>query len=103
MQKFKFVMVDVDNGDSYDMIGETEVTMGSLMGAVRQTYTANLTHNGNAGRGQLIVRTQAIEHSNFVAKWSLNWRNVRNMTGGCMGMCEERGLYRCTIMKEVPG
>jgi len=35
VQKFKFLMLDVDNGDNYDVIGEVEVTMGSLMGASR--------------------------------------------------------------------
>ena len=51
VQHYKFMMVDVDNGDSYDTIGEVEVTMGNLMGAKRQTWTANLTHNGNQNRG----------------------------------------------------
>ena len=35
VQHFKFVMVDVDNGDNFDTIGEVEVKMGSLMGAAR--------------------------------------------------------------------
>ena len=35
VQHFKFVMVDVDNGDNFDLIGEVEVSMGSLMGASR--------------------------------------------------------------------
>lgn len=34
VQKFKFSLVDVDgNRGEFDMIGEVEVTMGSLMGA----------------------------------------------------------------------
>ena len=35
VQKFKFQMVDVDgvNPNNFDLIGETEVTMGNLMGA----------------------------------------------------------------------
>ena len=52
-----FVMVDIDNGESFDAIGEVETTMGSLMGAKRQTFTANLEHNGAQNRGQIIVRT----------------------------------------------
>ena len=35
VQNFKFVMVDVDNGNNFDVIGEVEVKMGSLMGAAR--------------------------------------------------------------------
>ena len=75
IQQFKFVMVDVDNGNNYDLIGEVEVTMGNLMGASRQTWTSNLTINGNTAvnRGQIIVRTEAIEQSNLVAKWCLRW------------------------------
>ena len=104
VQHFKFMMVDVDNGQNYDTIGEVEVKMGSLMGAARQTWTGNLTLNGsNANRGQLIVRTQAIQQSNLVAKWNLRWQNVQNTGGGCMGMCSERIFYRAQIMKEVPG
>ena len=51
VQHYKFMMVDVDNGDSYDTIGEVEVTMGNLMGAKRQTWTANLAANGSQNRG----------------------------------------------------
>jgi hypothetical protein len=103
VQHFKFMVVDVDNGESFDTIGEIETTMGNLMGASRQTFTGNLTHSGASNRGSLIVRTQAIEQSNFVAKWNLRWQNIGNMVGGCMGMCQERAHYRCQIMKEVPG
>lgn len=67
-------------------------------------FTANLNLPGNAAnRGQLIVRTQAIQQSNYVANWNLRAQNVRNVGGGCMGMCSERVFYRCQIMKEVPG
>ena len=48
IQHFKFVMVDVDSGDNYDLIGEAEVTMGNLMGASRQTWQANLSVPNNA-------------------------------------------------------
>ncbi len=46
VQKFKFVMVDADDdkGVNCETIGEVETTMGSLMGAPRQTFTANLIH-----------------------------------------------------------
>jgi len=57
VQHFKFEMVDLDNGDNYDVIGSVEVTMGNLMGAARQTWTGQLTANGSANRGSLIVRT----------------------------------------------
>lgn len=47
IQKFKFEMKDVDKNDRFDMIGCVEVTMGNLMGAPKQTYSTNLSHNGN--------------------------------------------------------
>ena len=90
VQHYKFQMVDVDNGSNFDVIGEVEVTMGSLMGAPRQTWTADLKHNGKAKRGQIIVRTQAIEETNMVAKWNLRWTQVQNVGGGCLGMCANR-------------
>ena len=52
VQSFRFVMIDVDNGNNFDEIGQVEVKMGSLMGAPRQTWTGNLTKQGtNGNRG----------------------------------------------------
>jgi len=104
-QHFKFVMVDDDNnsGTDFDEIGSVEVTMGTLVGAPRQTWTGNLIYNGSANRGQIIVRTQSVAQSNLISKFSLSWQNVNNVAGGCMGMCSSRQFYRCQIMKEVPG
>lgn len=45
-------MIDVDNSTGAgDMIGEVEVTMGTLMGAKCQTWTANLEQGSNKNRG----------------------------------------------------
>ena len=46
IQSFKFVLIDGDGGSDYDAIGEVEVTMGKLMGARKQIWTGDLTHNG---------------------------------------------------------
>lgn len=59
-QNYKFVMIDGDGDGDYDTIGEVETTMGKLMGALKQTWTANLVKNGQANRGQIIVRTMAV-------------------------------------------
>ena len=72
VQNYKFVMIDGDGDGDYDTIGEVETTMGQLMGALKQTFTADLKKNGQANRGQLIVRTQAIQQSNEVAKMSVS-------------------------------
>ena len=95
------VDADDDKGLNCEAIGEVETTMGSLMGAPRQTFTANLTHQGQQNRGQLIVRTQALETSNLVTSWNLRWQNVSNQIGGCLGMCQDQAYYVCRIMKEV--
>ena len=42
-QRFKFEMVDTDG---VELIGEAEVTMGNMMGAVRQTWISNLMKQG---------------------------------------------------------
>ena len=103
VQNYKFTMIDGDGSGDYDTIGEVEVTMGKLMGAPKQTWTANLQINGQGNRGQIIVRTQAVQQSNEVAKFSIRLTNVHNISGGCMGMCQGREDYICQIQKEVPG
>ena len=67
------------------------------MGAKKQIWTENLTHEGKGGRGQIIVRTQAVSSSNEVAKWRLKWDNIKNFEGGCAGMCAAMCYYRCEI------
>ena len=77
VQNYKFVMIDGDGGGDFDTIGEVEVTMGKLMGAKKQMWTANLSYQGNSvNRGEIIVRTQAMETSNEVAKFSLRVQNA---------------------------
>ena len=44
-------MIDGDGDGDYDTIGEVETTMGQLMGALKQTFTADLKKNGQANRG----------------------------------------------------
>ena len=44
-----------------------------------------------------------MQQSNEVAKWRLKWDGVKNVEGGCLGMCGSTCYYRCEIQKEVPG
>ena len=44
VQEYKFVLIDGDGGSDYDTIGECQVSMGKLMGAKKQVYTAELTY-----------------------------------------------------------
>ena len=41
--------------------------------------------------------------SNEVAKWRLKWEGIRNVEGGCAGMCGSMCYYRAEIQKEAPG
>lgn len=102
-QNLKFVMIDGDGDGDYDTIGELNTTMGSLMGARAQMFTGTLTDkHGNGNRGQIIVRTEAIQESNEAIAFSLSMREVNNMGGGCMGMCDEQFPWQVEVQKEVP-
>lgn len=48
-QKLKFEVVDDDGNGEFDMIGTAETSMGNVMGAKAQTFTANLEGKGKAG------------------------------------------------------
>ena len=70
-------MINGDSSGEFDTIGEVEVTMGQLMGAKKQVWTANLLYQGNStNRGEIIVRTQAMVTYNEVAKFSLRVQNA---------------------------
>ena len=60
VQDLKFCIIDGDGGGDFDTIGEIEVTMGQLMGAKKQTFNGALQYQGKGGRGDIVVRTQAI-------------------------------------------
>ena len=103
VQNFKFVLIDGDGGGDYDTIGEIEVTMGKLMGAKKQIFTGDLTHQGQGRRGQIIIRAQAVQQTNEVIKMGMNWRNINNGVPACMGMCPSPADYHLEIMKQVAG
>ena len=41
-------MIDGDGDGDHDTIGEVETTMGSLMGALKQTFIADLKKDGQS-------------------------------------------------------
>mmetsp|Transcript_6824 Transcript_6824/g.8125 ORF Transcript_6824/g.8125 Transcript_6824/m.8125 type:complete len:125 (-) Transcript_6824:1224-1598(-) len=49
-QELRFKIIDDDGAGESDFLGETEATMGQIMGARAQTFTANLG-GGRAGKG----------------------------------------------------
>ncbi len=95
VQNFKFLMIDGDGGADYDTIGEVIVTMGKLMGAKKQIYTEKLSYQGQQGRGDLIVRTQAIQQSNICAQMRLKWSSINDEEGACCFTSPVR--YHCDI------
>ena len=44
-------MIDGDGAGDYDVIGEVDVTMGTLMGSRAQVWTGELTYQGHSNRG----------------------------------------------------
>jgi len=39
----------------------------------------------------------------LAAKFNLTLRNIDNIGGGCMGMCQENVKYRLEIQKKIEG
>jgi len=101
-QELKFVMIDGDGDGDYDTIGELSTTMGKIMGARAQMFTADLVHNGASNRGQIIVRSEAIAQSNEAIRMDIRLQNVNNVTRGCMGMCDEQHSYYLEVQRNVP-
>ena len=101
VQNLKFLMIDGDGTGDYDTIGEVQVTMGNLMGASKQMWTGNLEWQYNTNRGQIIVRTEAVQTSNEAVRIHPVVVNANNDGGGCLGMCKERFPYRFEILKQI--
>jgi len=56
-------MVDADNEyGGGDEIGYLETTLGNIMGARQQTFTADLVKAGKTGKnGQIIIRADSVQ------------------------------------------
>jgi len=54
-------MIDADNEyGGGDEIGCIETTVGNIMGARQQTFTADLVKGGKTNRGQIIIRADSV-------------------------------------------
>ena len=62
-QDIKFRIVDDDGDGDSDFLGETEATMGQIMGARAQTFEAPLGSGRKSHSAKLIVRSEAIKSS----------------------------------------
>ena len=95
-------MNDVDPGGVFEKIGEIETTMGAIMHARKHTFMDKLAFEGSEKKiGMIIVRAEEIHQTNLTAKFQLEWLNVNNTAGGCLGMCGRRVKYRYTIERLV--
>lgn len=103
LQKLKFVLIDDDGSGSYDTIGEVETSMAALMGAKAQTFSAPLVYKGNANRGTVIVRAEAVQESNANAEFSFTWQNLNNFSSGFIGIGKKRKGVRFEIGRQIPG
>lgn len=66
-QQLKFEVLDDDGNNTYQVIGETELSMGKIMGSRAQTCTAELTFQGQGKRGSIIIRAEAVPSSKMFA------------------------------------
>ena len=78
-------MEDVDSSTSAELIGEVETTLASIMGKRAQTFEAELLHNNQKNRGNIIVRAESMKQSNKTVKMQFTWSNCGNVRKGCCG------------------
>ena len=102
-QDLKFEIVDDDGSGSYDLIGSIETTMGAVMGAKKQMFESPLQANGSSNRGKIIVRAEAVQSSNFCARFRLRWQNLNNLSAGFIGIGRKRMTVRFEIGRQIPG
>lgn len=105
-QILKFDVLDDDGGGSFEMIGSYETTLGKIMGSRGQTLTANLLHNGQGNRGEIIVRGDTLNESNKWVQWLIKGEAWPNLDSGCLGMCSTMHPVRyefCRGNPNVPG
>jgi Ca2+-dependent lipid-binding protein len=72
-QKFKFEVIDDDGAGSFDLIGTVETTLGNIMGARQQTFSADLKiPTDRKARGRIIIRAEGLEASNTVVRMQIS-------------------------------
>ena len=72
-QKQKFEVIDEDGAGSFDLIGAVETTLGNIMGARQQTFSADLKiPTDKKARGRIIIRAEGLEASNTVVRMQIS-------------------------------
>lgn len=70
-------VVDSDGGEKYEVIGDVITQLGSVVGAQKQTYTADIYKSGDKNkRGQVICRVVPVTVSDTEVKLKLACRNL---------------------------
>ena len=83
-QLIKFEAYDGDGLGSDELIGITETTLGTIVGAKQQTFTADLLIKGNTkSRGKLIARVDSVVESNMEVKMKIHAKNLPS-NAGCL-------------------
>ena len=104
LQRLKFEFVDVDLNDNFDLIGEIETSMGSIMGSKNQVFMGRLVRNGSEKHnGIILVRAESVMESNDVAIFSKCWSDVPGLTPTCFCFGKSNTKYRFTVEKQVKG
>ena len=79
-QHIKFEIVDTDGLNSAEVLGHVETTIGAIMGARKQTFTAELK-TPEKMNGQLIVRGEKVESNCQSISWEWSYTNLKNIDG----------------------
>jgi len=82
-QHIKFEIIDIDGPTHFEMIGNVETTVGTIMGARKQTFIADIKHKEKV-TGKLIVRAEKVDLHCQSVSWQ--WSGVKLMnTDGWFG------------------
>ena len=74
------------------------------MGAKHQALVQELKHDKEKGkRGQIIVKAESLKESNHNIIYQLKCKNIKNTSGGCMGLCGVAGKLRYEIRRQIGG
>jgi hypothetical protein len=84
-QNIKFRVMDLDDINKDDLIGEAETTIGKILGTSSQVIKLDLTANGNKGRGKVAARIESVQETNMTYMLDTEFINPGNVTKGCCG------------------
>lgn len=84
-QKLKFKVMDLDDVNADDLIGEAETKIGSILGSRAAMQQLELTANGAKNRGKITVRIESVAESNMSYQMDFEFKQPGNRVAGCCG------------------